>query len=422
MPFTETPTAFTWDNLNPTWASLDSLWARGVFVQLGVLKGFKLDDFVLGVIGENRLDGEVDYRNVTDNVFSISVNRGRSRDLERTNAGTLGVQLRNQSRRFDPLNADSDLDGYIEPKKPIRVLINGLPVFAGLSDDWNFDYSVGGDSVASVSATDGFAAFARQINANVPVPQQSSGERINAVLNQSVVGWPQNKRDIDTGDTVLAAGVLEDNVLSYLNFVEQSEFGFIFMTKDGDFAFKSRLVGAVSTATTFSDAGSDIPYQDIQLSFGSELLVNRTTITSTAGTAVAENVASIVNYGSTENDVETLLSSTLQLQALADYIVAKFGNPEFRVENITVNLRTLSDDQIQECLDLELGDQANVIFTPNNIGAPIAVRGRILGISHSLTPDSHNISIAFESLPFQFFTINDPVFGRLDNIDGVLAF
>jgi len=418
----DTPLSSTWAGLENTWAALDSLWARGVLVQLGVLKGFKLDDLVFGVIGENRLDGEVDYRDVTNNVFSIAVNRGRNRDLERTNAGTLGVQLRNQSRRFEPFNVDSDLNGYIEPKKPIRVLINGFPVFAGLSDDWNFDYSVGGDSVASVSATDGFAAFARQINSNISVPQQSSGERINAVLNQSVVGWPQNKREVDTGDTVLAAGVLEDNVLTYLNSVEQSEFGLIFMTKDGDFAFRPRLVGPVSTATTFSDSGSDIPYEDIQLSFGSELLVNRTTIISEAGTAVSENLASIVNYGATENNFDTLLSSSLQLQALADYIVARYGIPEFRVENITVNLKALPDNQIQQCLELELGDQANVIFTPNKIGEPVAVRGRILGISHNLTPDSHKISIAFEALPFEFFTIGDSVFGRLDNTDGVLGF
>jgi hypothetical protein len=417
-----TPLASTWAGLEDTWAGLDSIWARGVFVQLGVFNGFKLDDIELGIIGENVLDGGVDYLEVTKDVFSISVNRGRNRDLERTNAGTLSVQLRNQTRRYDPLNVDSDLQGYIEPKKPIRVFINSFFAFTGLSEDWNFDYTQGGQSTASVSAADGFATFARQTNLNSVVPEQGSGARINAVLNQRTVAWPENERDINPGDTTLDAGILEGNVLGYLNSVEESESGLIFMTKEGKFAFRPRLVPTVSNAPIFADDSNGIPYEDIQISYGSELLANRSTITSQAGTAIAENTSSMVTYGVTEKDFETLLSSEAQLEALADYIVTRYGEPEYRIENVTVNLRALPDTQAVECLALELGDQANVIFTPNRIGSPVAVRGRIVGITHDLTPDSHRISYAFEDLPFQFFVINDPVFGRLDNTEGVLGF
>jgi hypothetical protein len=73
-------------------------------------------------------------------------------------------------------------------------------------------------------------------------------------------------------------------------------------------------------------------------------------------------------------------------------------------------------------LGLELGDQADVIFTPNKTGARIPIRNRVVGISHSIGVDSHQASFSFEALPFEFFVLDDAVFGKLDNEDGVLGF
>ena len=393
-----------------------------VTVELGAFTGFTLDDPVLGLLDTGVLDGDIDFIDVTPDVFAVSVSRGRNRDLERTNAGVVGVSFRNESRRFDPRNPDSDLVPYVVPRKPVRVLADGTAVFTGLVDDWNFDYSLGGQSVASLSGSDGFSTFARQVNAGGSAVVESAGARINRVLDQITVNWPADRRDIEDGDTTLEAGVLEDNALTYLNLVEESEQGLIFITKDGRFGFRSRLFQPQTDAVTFTDNGVGIPYEDVQIAFGSELLVNRSTATSSAGTATAENATSIVTFGVTEKDFDVLLSSEAQLQALVDYVVARYGNPEYRIENVTVNVRALSPQQREDVLGLELGDQADVVFTPNSVGQQIALRNRVIGISHDVGVDRHTMSFAFEELPFDFFILDDAVVGKLDNTDGVLGF
>jgi hypothetical protein len=291
-----------------------------------------------------------------------------------------------------------------------------------LVDDWNFDYSLGGQSVASLSGSDGFSTFARQVNAGGSAVEEGSGARINRVLNQLTVNWPSDKRDIQDGNTTLAAGVLEDNALTYLNLIEESEQGLIFMTKDGRFGFRERLFQPTDEAIRFTDNDDGIPFEDIQIAFGSELMVNRATITSVAGTAIDDDAGSQVVYGIIEKDLDTLLSSQPQLEALADYIVGRYSQPEYRVENITVNLRAVSDAQRTQLLGLELGDESVVSFTPNNVGDPISLRYRVIGISHDVGVDRHTMSFNFEQLQFQFFVLDDPVFGILDGTEAVLGF
>ena len=418
----ETPLASTWAGLKNTWAGLDSFWSRGVFVELGAFTGLTLDDPEQGRLDGNALDGDIAYVDVSDKAFSVSVNRGRNRDLERTNAGVVDVQFRNEDRSLDPRNLDSFLTQYVVPRKPVRVSVNGAIAFTGLVDDWNFDYGLGGQSVASLSGSDGFSTFARQVNAGGSAVEEGSGDRIERVLNQFTVNWPVGARDIETGNTTLAAGLLEDNVLTYLNNVETSESGLIFITKDGRFAFRERLVQPTDTALQFTDDSTGIRYEDIQISYGSEEFANRSEVTSVAGTASATNLTSVAIYGVTEKNLDTFLSSETQLQALADYIVARYGNPEYRIENVTVNLRALSPSRVNQVLGLELGDQADVVFTPNRVGSPIAIRNRVIGISHDIGVDRHTMSFAFEALPFKFFILDDAVFGKLDNTDGVLSF
>jgi hypothetical protein len=55
--------------------------------------------------------------------------------------------------------------------------------------------------------------------------------------------------------------------------------------------------------------------------------------------------------------------------------------PEYRVESVTVNLRALTPAQVGDVLDLELGDQARLVFTPNGIGSAISVANRVIAVS-----------------------------------------
>lgn len=425
MPFTTTPNAFTWDNLNNTWAALYSDWlgdyALTPLVELGAFTGFTLDDPVLGLLDSGVLDGDISYVDVTSDLIQFSAGRGRSRELERTNAGQLSISLRNEERQFDPLNDASTLKPYTVPRKPVRVSVDGIRVFTGVIDDWNYTYSMNGISVAGVEASDAFSLFAREENSGGSAVQELSGSRVNEVLDQITIAWPMLERDIEAGNATLAAGPIDGNALSYLQQIEESEAGFVFMSRDGKVAFRERLFQPISNAVTFADDGSGIGYDDIQIVYGTELLTNEVTVTSSAGTATASDVTSQVTYGVTAKSIDSLLAAG-DLQGLADYIVAKYGEPEYRIERIRVNMRALSEAQRADVLSLELGDQADVIFTPNKVGAQIALRNRVIGISHDLGVDSHFVSIAFEELPFAFFILDDAVFGKLDDDAGVLGF
>jgi hypothetical protein len=419
--------ASTWAELADTWAGLDDTWLGTLpldtEVELGSFTGFTLDSAVLGLLDTGILDGGISFVTVPQGVFSVSTSRGRNRDLERTNAGQVSVSLRNQDRFFDPQNSASTLQSAIVPRTPVRVKVDGLPVFKGFVDDWAFSYSPGGDSVASFQGSDAFALFARNLNAGGSAVEELTGARLNRVLNQASVNWPAEERDIEDGNSTLAAGTLEDNVLSYLgDVVEGSEQGLVFMSKDGKVAFRERLIEPATSGVVFVDGGPGVPYEDVRISYGTDLMVNQAIVTSPAGTATSEALTSQVTYGITERTLDTQLSTLGQAEAIADYLIARYSEPEYRIEAITVNLRALTSQQVADVLSLELGDQADIVFTPNGVGDAIALRNRVIGVSHDVGIFEHRLTFNFEQLPFSFFLLDDAVFGKLNDDAGVLGF
>jgi hypothetical protein len=393
-----------------------------VTVELGSFTGLTLDDPVLGRLDENPLDGAIAFEEIPQGVVSVSTSRGRNRDLERTNAGQVSVSLRNQDRFFDP-QGGSDFTRFVVPRRPVRVLAEGSAVFTGFIDDWDFTYSPGGESVASFTGSDAFGIFARNINGGGSAVEELTGARLNRVLDQLSVNWPSAERDIEDGNSTLAAGVLDDNALSYISeTIEASEQGLVFMTKDGRVAFRERLIEPVGSAVMFTDGGVGIPYEDVRISYGTDLMVNQAVVVYPGGTATAEDLTSQVTYGITEKTLDTELSSEAQAQAIADYLVARYAEPEYRIESVTVNLRALSSAQVLEVLGLELGDQVDIVFTPNRVGEAIALRNRVIGVSHDVGILEHRVTFNFEELPFEFFLLDDPTFGKLDDDAGVLGF
>jgi hypothetical protein len=392
-----------------------------VTVELGRFTGLILDDPVQGTLDDNILDGEIDFEPIPQGVVSVSTNRGRNRDLERTNAGSLSVSLRNQDRFFDP-RGGSVFAPFVEPRNPVRVQADGAPLFTGLIDDWSFTYSPGGDSVASFQASDAFALFARNLNDGNAAPEELTGARLNRVLDQVRVNWPALDRDIDTGNSTLAAGTVEDNTLNYLtNVIEVSEQGLVFMSKDGKVAFRQRLTTPTFSPVEFRDDGLGVPYQDVRISFGTDLMVNQAIVTTPDGQEINENTTSQFKYGIIERTIDTQLSTLTQAESIAAFIIQRYANPEYRVESVTVNLRALTSPQIANVLDLELGDQARLIFTPNGIGSAISVANRVIGINHDVGFFEHRVTFNLEVLPFTFFILDDAEFGILDG-EGVLGF
>jgi hypothetical protein len=385
-------------------------------IEIGRVRGFVLDDPVAGVLDNIEYPlGGLSFVDVTDKVRSVSVTRGKNRDLERFSAGTLEVSLNNQTRYFDPFSS-SELDPI--PRVPVRFSYGGTAQFYGQVEDWNYSYNPGGVSYAEISAVDDFTKLARtNILASGSATPQFSGERVTEVLDMFTVDWPGDKRNIDTGDTFLCTDQYEgENALEYLQLIDASEQGQLFIGKEGDLVFRSRGDATPTSdgLLTFADDGSGIDYKRVLVNYGSELMVNRATITAPLGTAIADNQLSQITYGLISSEIATLCASSTTLQDLADYTVAKYANPEYRFEAILLDIRALPPAEVASVMNLEIGDVIEVIFTPNNIGSAIDQYAQIIGIEHEVSFDSHEVTIRLAGLTFTSLVLSDTEFGKLD--------
>jgi hypothetical protein len=341
------------------------------------------------------LAGDI-LQDVTEDVRSVSVRRGRSRALERFDAGAAVVDLRNDERKFDPAagTAITPFGASMRPRKQVVIQTEGASVFSGVVEDWDLQYSLNNDHIASVKVTDEFAILAQQVLPPFGVVTQSAGDRVSAVLDRPSVAWPEGRRDISPGKATMGTAVIEDDVtvLEYLQQVELSEPGGLFIGSNGVFVFRGRDDFQKQTEFTFADNGQGVPFQDISISYGIEEMRNRVTVelASEGGTATAINNASVVEYGAIDFLLGGSLVSTVgQAQNLADYLVNIYGQPQVRVDSLTVNLSALSGPQTTRVLGLELGDVVRVLFTPSGIGDQIQQVAVIDAIEHDIVPGEH---------------------------------
>jgi len=383
-------------------------------VEIGTIRGFVLDSAEQGVLGEDTL-GSLEFVDVTDKLASVSINRGKNRDLERYSAGSLDVSFHNEDRYFDPVSGTA-ID--LVPRVPIRVLMDGTAQFYGSVNDWNFNYSVAGKSDANVTASDDFQFLAnRPIDAAGSAIQQTTGERVEAVLDMITVGWPSDRRNIDTGNVTVDVQAFEgQNSLEYLQLVEATEQGQLFIAKNGDLTFRSQEAAAPSSSdlVAFADDGTGIGFQNAVIDYGSELMANRAVVDSPAGTAIATDDLSILNYGIIERTYNVLNTSAAVREDIAQYIVQLYADPKLRFASLTVNVDSLTTSQRADVLGLELGDVASIKFTPNQVGDAITRFGQVIRIAHSESPGRHDVTFGFYSLEFAPFVLDDVEFGKLD--------
>jgi hypothetical protein len=355
---------------------------------------------------------------ITDKVTDYSVTRGKTRQLDRYPAGLASIRLDNNDRTFDPLFNGSPYSGQIIPRRDVRISKNGIVQYNGVIDDWNLDYSPNGASYAQVTTSDSLTIFANQTLNPRTNTAQFSGERVNAILNLPEVGWPTDRRNINTGKQFLQTDTIaaNTNTLEYLQKVTESEPGSLFVSKNGRVTFKDRTTDASSSdLVTLSDDGVGIPYQEIRVVFGAELLYNQVIVTRlNGGTAIAQDLQSQTEYGITTLALDDLLMDSDDDAAdLAKFLVGKYAQPEYRFESLSVELETLTTAQQNALMNLELGDVVEVKFTPNNIPPAIDRFVEIIKIDQRVTPTSHRVTFGLGALDYSFWRLSDPVFGRL---------
>jgi hypothetical protein len=387
---------------------------------------FQLDDAVYGLLNTGTLGG-LAYADLTSIVLSVNIRRGRNRQLDQFNAGTAQVVFNNDSRVLDPLNTASIYYPFVLPRSPIIIYANGTPIYTGFVEDWNLDYQNANQGRMVARCVDTFGTLAnQQLNTFTP-SEQTSGLRVDAVLNRPEVSY-QGARSIGTGSSTLGAYVVDQdtNVLNYLQQINTSEQGYIYTAADGTLTFKGRssVLNPVAGAS-FTTNGTGIPYMTLLNQFGSELLYNYIVTQSPAGASQTSSDPTSISLYQTQNYnlLQLLNSTTTEVAGLGAYLLGKYSNPVLRFTEVSCELAALTPAQWSTIFAIDLTSIVTV-QKDYSTGTPTTESQTLIvsGIEHRIVAGSHIVSYTFESTDGnQYFTLNDAIFGTLSTTN-ILSF
>jgi hypothetical protein len=359
---------------------------------------------------------------ITSYVRSVGTSRGKSRELNQFDAGQFSVVLDNRTRAFDPLYTSSPFYSLLKLRQVVYITTTpsyvSATILTGFITNWDLSYDINGDSIATISGADAFTLLSQQVLDDVTTTVQKSGERVLVVLGRPYVGATSfsgagvTQGIVDVADDPIVAG---DNVLEYLQNLERSERGSLFVQKGGTLGFIAAN-GGTTSSTILTDDGSGVPYTAINVNYGTDYLFNRIQLENTAlDVGEKDNVPSIDSYGaSIFADAGLLVNSPTVLQSQAEVLAGRYGTPEYRFESVTVQMNGLTDSQQNEIMALELTNRVTVEFTPNKTGSQILKVCSIIGIDHQVSVDRHDVVLKFASADNGLFTLNDTILGRLD--------
>jgi hypothetical protein len=388
---------------------------------------FKLDDPIKGVLDNTTYTlGGTRFFDITDRLLSANTTRGKNQALDRIDAGTLNIVVDNFDRLFDPLYASGFYFGQLIPGKEIRISCNDFPVIYGTVDDIDIAYEPGNRSVASFQATDGLSYLTQNNLPEVFPDVELSGARVTRILDLPEVDWPVDKRSIDTGNSFLSDTDISQGTqaIGYLQLVATSESGEVFVSKDNNFVFRQRNSTPNLPDIIFTDEASIpgytvIPFAELGVVYGTEELYNRIVLTNDfpvfPDEVTVEDLDSQVLYGPHSYDQTGLLNNdAADLESLANFLLLRFKEPQYRFNSVSVVMDILSEAQQDQILDLEIGDIVQVRFTPSGIPPAIEQYVRVIGISHDWQNNEKRINLSLERLDFSLFVLDDPVLGVLD--------
>ena len=395
---------------------------------------FTLDDPIKGKLGTGQLADADDSVDISSIILRSSIRRGRNRILNKFEAGTAVVEIKDDTGDWNPANTAGPYYGKLVPLRKIRIWADYDGVryylFSGFITSYDTTFALGADEVSRVilQCVDGFRLLNNAAITIVPDTGagQLSGTRINKLLD--VVDWPQSQRAIDAGDSTMQAdpGTADRTVLEAIQTVENSEFGGFFLDAEGNATFYSRTTVsqyADSTPTVFTDDGTGIGYAQIDLAFDDTLIVNDVSVQRLNGTnQTVTDQTSIDNYfihsGArtgilVQTDTESLNQATMILQSRKDATL--------RIDSMTLNL--VDDGQVARNIagiDLEIFDLVNVTKTMPG-STSITSELFVQGLQHDITRTTFTTKILTSEPIIQAFILDSQSQGIL-GVAGVLSY
>jgi hypothetical protein len=177
-------------------------------------------------------------------------------------------------------------------------------------------------------------------------------------------------------------------------------------------------------AATFSDTGTDIPYQTLSVLYGQEQLYNRVQATVVGGTVqTASDATSQTEFGVSTYAIDNLLlSSDAEALTLATSLLDTYSQPVYRFDDMTVSVSSLSAPDRATVVGLEIGNVIAITRTYST-GTPASTTQNyaIERIQHNLTAASHTVTFGLRAATLLYqFLLDDATFGVLDSTNALV--
>jgi len=413
-----------------------------LLVDVGFLvDAFTLDDATKGVLDNTTyvLDGTTAFASVMDGTIGVSVKRGRRDQGDQFAAGQMSFTLNDTLAQgvFNPFD-DSPTNPYYDqaqgvpglaPMRQVKLIRydatnTAQSLFQGYIVNYDYNFALGGLDTVTVYCVDRFYLLAQTVMDELNVTAETSGERIETVLDLPEVDYPGGAaRNIDTGTVDLGhdsaytvpAGT---NVLAYLGQINDAEQGRLFIDRSGVLVFQPRVGTTLSgPVASFHDDGTNIPYNELGISFEADQVVNRAVVTALDGDiAVADDPASQAAYFiQTESITNSLLHTQTQLDDLAAYLLEPEPSPRFTA--VGTDFLMLTTAQRDTVATADIGDTISIEKTV--AGNQIAQELSIEGIEHELSVLRGHSVMYFTSPTTVVYELilDDPTYGEIDALN-----
>ena len=381
-----------------------------------------------GQLGINILaDSTAVIVDVSDQISSIQIKRGRNAQADQFQTGTLSLRIVDQAGDFNPLNTSGPYYGLLNPM--VKIQINAVsvgvtyPLYSGFITSFTTTSpSQALDDVVytMIDAVDAFrlAQMAQITTVAGSTAGDLSGTRINQILDE--IAWPASMRDVDAGQTTVQANPnTAATALGSMQKIELAEYGALYVDASGSFVFQDRAVtaGSIGAApTVFADDGSGIPYFNAVWRLDDTLVYNSASITRTGGAAqVATNAASIAKYFAHSYNQTNMM---MQTDAVAlDYAlayVASRAETSIRCDAITLDLyREDYAAGILAAMELDFFD--NVTISTTQPGASTLTKTlQVFGVAYAITANSFKVTFTTLEPILDSFIIGSSLYGILD--------
>jgi hypothetical protein len=402
------------------------------------VRAFRLDDTVRGVLDGTTfvLDGLTDFADVTDGVKGIRVKRGRRDIKDQFGAGTMTFVLDDTAAGgvFNPFASDSpyyDPDNVkpgLAPMRLVRLYRESELLFVGRIIDYNYNFGLDGDDTVSVTCADDFYLLAQTVTDTTSLSKEFSGARINAVLDLPEVDYPSGAaRSIATGTVEIGGGgdynlELGQVVLDYLQLVNSTERGRLFIDREGVLVFQNRVGATLSSpVANFKDDGAQYPYRKVDISFGADKVVNLVYVSTINNkSASASNAASQAEYFIQSIAITgSLLDTDTAAQDLADYLLSP--QPEATFTAVEVAFAQLTDAQRDVVATIDVGETISIQkqFINGDTLSDISQELAVEGVEHYIDTAGGHVARFYTSpttIVYQLI-LDDPVYGVLDALN-----